>query len=199
MKTEKLAILVFSLLLLSALVFFAPARNHDQAGKEKAAVPVEVAHLAALPGTASAMLLLVTQDDKLHIPITIGLYEAEAISRALRGVETLRPMTHTLLASVIDSLNGKVEKVTISSFDGQVYKATLRIVATDGREVLVDARPSDAVPVALQAGAVLEVSTEVLDKAGVPADGTVPERKPPDKKPAPEPESPGQPRHEWLI
>jgi len=97
------------------------------------------------------------------LPIFIGIPEALAIDRALKGVSTERPMTHDLLVNVVEALDARVVGATIDALlENSVYTATLVLSRDDGgRLVHVDSRPSDAVAVALRAGAPIFIA-EIL-------------------------------------
>ena len=82
-------------------------------------------------------------------PIVIGMNEALAIDRRIKGIELPRPMTHDLLANVIEQLDGRVEKVLISDLSNGTFYAVLHI-DFGGDEIEIDSRPSDAI--ALSAG-----------------------------------------------
>ncbi len=101
------------------------------------------------------------------LPIFIGIPEALSIDRALKGVESERPMTHDLLVNIVEALEARVVRVTIDALlENSVYTATIVLARTlDSSEKLyyVDARPSDAVAVALRAGAPIYVA-EILKK-----------------------------------
>ncbi len=100
------------------------------------------------------------------LPIFIGTPEATAIAYATQGIEVPRPLTHDLLADVIDALDAEVEEVVITELDGSTFYAELRIRRADGLTV-VSARPSDAVALAVRTGAPLFVSDELMDAEGV--------------------------------
>lgn len=97
-------------------------------------------------------------------PIVIGLPEAHAIERSLKGVEVRRPQTHDLLASVITELGGTLRSVTISSLTDATFFATLDIFQS-GNLIRIDSRPSDALALAVGAGVPVYVEEEVLDAA----------------------------------
>ncbi len=81
-------------------------------------------------------------------PIVIGIFEATSINRHVKGEESPRPLTHDLLWNVIDSLGGTLEDVVINNLEDHTYYAALRI-RKDGELIEVDARPSDAIALAV--------------------------------------------------
>jgi bifunctional DNase/RNase len=98
------------------------------------------------------------------LPIWIGPWEASAIAMRLQGVTPERPLTHDLLGSVIGTLGARVERIVIVSLADETFHARLVLVTPDAR-LEVDARPSDAVALAVRLEVPIFASTEVLDRA----------------------------------
>jgi bifunctional DNase/RNase len=98
-------------------------------------------------------------------PIVIGLPEAQAIERRLKGIPIKRPQTHDLLASVVTSLGGKLESITINDLTDHTFFATLDIRREGGKLVHVDSRPSDAIALGVAQGVPIYVAEHVLDAA----------------------------------
>ena len=99
-------------------------------------------------------------------PILIGLFEATSIDRRVKGENPPRPLTHDLVKSCIEALGGELQDVVIHTLEDHTYYASLRI-SKDGELVEVDARPSDAVALAVHYSPHLPiyVSSDVLDEA----------------------------------
>jgi bifunctional DNase/RNase len=97
-------------------------------------------------------------------PIVIGLPEAQAIDRRLKGIEIKRPQTHDLLANVIEELGGELESITINDLSEHTFFATLNI-RHNGRSVTIDSRPSDAIALGVAADVPIFVADHVLDSA----------------------------------
>lgn len=87
-------------------------------------------------------------DGERTFPILIGLFEATSIDRRVKRIETPRPLTHDLLVNAVEALGGEFQDVVISELKNHTYYAQLR-VRMDGELVEVDARPSDAIAVAV--------------------------------------------------
>jgi bifunctional DNase/RNase len=100
-----------------------------------------------------------------QFPIVIGIFEAWAIDRRVREKGTQRPMTHDLFAAVVRALGGSLDKVVISDLRDNTFFATLHVRKPDGEEVTLDARPSDAVALAVHLGARIFVEEKVLETA----------------------------------
>lgn len=109
------------------------------------------------------------------LPIWIGMAEANAITRALDSVKPERPMTHDLLLNLITALGYKVEKVEINELASNTYFATIVLVSSDPARKFeptkpIDARPSDAIALALRAKSPIFVSNQVVADGTIPAD-----------------------------
>lgn len=109
------------------------------------------------------------------LPIWIGMAEANAITRALDNVKPERPMTHDLLLSVITQLGYKVKQVEINELAANTYFATILLLVDDPDHKLdttksIDARPSDAIGLALRAKCAIFVSAQVVADGTIPAD-----------------------------
>ncbi len=113
---------------------------------------------------SGAPLALLHADWEEVLPIWIGEVEAGAISDALRGITFPRPLTHDLLASVVGALGGELEEIRVTEIREATYYAVLRIrVGGELREV--DARPSDALALAVRTGARIQVARSLLEGA----------------------------------
>lgn len=98
-------------------------------------------------------------------PIVIGLPEAQAIERRLKGLPLSRPQTHDLLASVIEELGGVLERVTVTHLAEQTFFAELLVRRHDGTEARIDSRPSDAIALGIAANTPIYVAEQVIDSA----------------------------------
>ena len=116
-------------------------------------------------GSSTPLLLLEEVGGERVLPIFIGAPEAAAIAYALQGVEAPRPMSHDLLGHVIGALNAKVFSVEITELVDNTFFANLRLVRTN-EEIIVSARPSDAVALALRVGAPILVSDDLMAAEG---------------------------------
>ncbi|CAN5632573.1 bifunctional nuclease family protein [soil metagenome] len=101
-----------------------------------------------------------------YLPIWIGPWEANAIAMKLQGVTPERPMTHDLFSRTLDELGAVVKQIIVSDLAEDTFRARL-LLELDGRTVDVDARPSDAIALAVRAGVPIFATDAVLDRAGV--------------------------------
>lgn len=97
------------------------------------------------------------------LPIIIGPYEAEAIRMKVKGITPPRPLTHDLLKSTIKELGAKLEGIIIDRLSEGIFFAKLMIAVREEKEVRIDARPSDAIALALRANVPIFVAEEVID------------------------------------
>ena len=96
-------------------------------------------------------------------PIVIGIFEATSIDRRVKGMPSPRPLTHDLVASVIENMGGELRDIYISELREHTYYAKLRI-RLDGEMVEVDCRPSDAMALAVTAKVPIYVAEDVLEE-----------------------------------
>jgi bifunctional DNase/RNase len=113
-------------------------------------------------GLTRVMLLKEQADDRI-LPIWVGTVEGDSIAMLLAGVSTPRPMTSELTAKLLDVAKITVEKIAVTSLTNDTYYATMWIKLRDGI-CEVDARPSDAVTLALRTKAPIFVAPEVLEQ-----------------------------------
>ncbi|MEW6008818.1 MAG: bifunctional nuclease family protein [Candidatus Omnitrophota bacterium] len=99
------------------------------------------------------------------LPIIIGLSEASSIKMKISHLPTPRPMTHDLLKSIIENLGGRVEKILIDALLSNTFHAKIFINRANNGQVIVDARPSDSIALALRTESPIFVEDEVIDKA----------------------------------
>lgn len=98
-------------------------------------------------------------------PIVIGLPEAQAIERRLKGIPIKRPQTHDLLMSIIEQLGGKLISITINDLSEHTFFALIEIQTKDGKTVKIDSRPSDAIAIGIANNVPIFVAEHVLDAA----------------------------------
>jgi bifunctional DNase/RNase len=98
--------------------------------------------------------------------VVIGIAEVNAIKLKLSGINPPRPLTHDLLISVIEGLGARLKKVLIDRLQNNTFYAKLYLSVNGGKEILIDARPSDSVALALRAGVPIFVEEEVVKEAG---------------------------------
>jgi hypothetical protein len=111
------------------------------------------------------VIVLKESEGERTFPIVIGIFEAMAIDRRVKNVQPPRPLTHDLLNALIASLGGVLEKIVINDLRDNTFFAKL-VIRQDGKELEVDARPSDAIALAAQDNTPIYVEESVLEEAG---------------------------------
>ena len=153
------------------LVFATVAGAADRATQAtpKATGPQEVSVVAVAVDarTQTPAVLLEGKRDRRHLIMMIGPAEATGIAVPLQGVTPPRPLTHDLFLTLFGRLNVQVTRVVITDLRDDVYYATLHVSAP-GATFTLDARPSDAIALALRAKVPVHVEDRVFDKAGEP-------------------------------
>jgi len=123
---------------------------------------VKVMGIVVDPKASNPVVVLVDLAGQKALPIWIGVFEAEAISRGLEDVVTLRPMTHDLMKQILDTFHVSVIRVVIHDLKENTFYANLYL-SVDGRELIVDSRPSDAIALAVRVKAPIFVSETVIE------------------------------------
>ena len=111
------------------------------------------------------IIVLKEVDGDRKFPIVIGVTEAMAIDRRLKGIPTPRPMTHDLLANIIESMGGTMEKIEINDLQDHTFFAKIHI-RHNGKSVQVDSRPSDAIALGIASVLPIFVAEHVLSEVG---------------------------------
>jgi hypothetical protein len=116
------------------------------------------------PITNMPIVVLKDKDGERVLPIWVGVFEANAIALQIENVATPRPMTHDLLRNVIVDLEGAVDRVVVSDLQESTFFAIIHLTVK-GEHLVVDARPSDAIALALRTRAPILVDETVIDNA----------------------------------
>jgi bifunctional DNase/RNase len=116
------------------------------------------------------VVILKEKERERYLPIWIGPWEASAIAMRLQGLTPERPLTHDLFATALEELGVTLERVVISELAEETFHARL-FLELDGRTVEVDSRPSDALALAVRSSVRVYAAADVLDQAGLGADG----------------------------
>ena len=110
------------------------------------------------------VIVLKERHGERSFPIVIGIVEIVAIDRRLKGIKPARPLTHDLLANIIENLGAKIEKIVISDLRHHVFYATLHL-RLNGRIIEIDSRPSDAIAIGAASNAPIFVADHVFEQA----------------------------------
>jgi hypothetical protein len=115
--------------------------------------------------TNQSIVILKEEATGRTLPIWVGIFEANAITMGIEHTYTPRPMTHDLLKNIIEGLQAAVRKIMVTELKANTFYAVV-ILESEGRQVEIDSRPSDAIALALRTQAPIYVAEKVLDAAG---------------------------------
>jgi bifunctional DNase/RNase len=135
-------------------------------------ISVRVHGVGMSPYNQGFVALLMDDVNNEWLPIYIGSFEAQAIAMELDDVDPPRPMTHDLMAKIIDKMDVQVEKIVVNELKDSTYYAEITLTSQDeedDEEVVIDARPSDSIALALRTEADIFVAEDVMEEASVPA------------------------------
>jgi bifunctional DNase/RNase len=129
-------------------------------GKEL--MEVKVMGIVVDPKASNPVVVLVDLSGQKALPIWIGVFEAEAISRGLEDAVTLRPMTHDLMKQILDTFQASLTRVVINDIKENTFYANLYL-NIEGKEIIVDSRPSDAIALAVRVKAPIFIAESVVE------------------------------------
>lgn len=128
---------------------------------------MDILGLSTSPSSGGAYALILNEiDGNRRLPIIIGTFEAQAIALELEHIKPPRPMTHDLLKHVIQSFGAEMQQVFINDLSEGTFYAQI-IYHKNGKQIEQDARPSDAIALAIRFEAPIFVSDTILDEAGI--------------------------------
>ena len=136
-------------------------------------IKMDILGLSTSPSSGGAYALILSETDgNRRLPIIIGTFEAQAIALELESIKPPRPMTHDLLKNMVLSFDSNVNQVVINDLNEGTFFAQIHYKKND-KQVELDARPSDAIALAIRFGAPIFVNQKVLDEAGIITEDTV--------------------------
>lgn len=130
----------------------------------KELVEMRVSGLTIDPFTSMPIVILKDTQDKYSLPIWIGLIEASAIATELEKIKLSRPMTHDLMKNMLDQASIRVERVVVDELADNTFYAKV-FLKQNGKEWMLDSRPSDAIALSLRTKAAIFVEKEVISKS----------------------------------
>ncbi len=122
------------------------------------------------PITNMPIIILRDQDGQRVLPIWVGVFEANAIALQIENVQTPRPMTHDLLKNILDDLAARVDRIVVTELKENTFYARIHLDSR-GQTIAVDARPSDAIALALRTQSPIFVDETVIQSARTVEDG----------------------------
>ncbi|MCD8024112.1 MAG: bifunctional nuclease family protein [Candidatus Gastranaerophilales bacterium] len=130
-------------------------------------IEMKVMGIALDTRTGSPIIVLNDFDNRKALPIWIGSAEASSIIRKIENIPSTRPLTHDLFIDFAKKTGFYIDRIEINDVDEQTYFSSIFLTDKEGKEIEIDARPSDAIAIAIRAGVSIFVS------AGVLADGAI--------------------------
>ncbi|MBU4073781.1 MAG: bifunctional nuclease family protein, partial [Proteobacteria bacterium] len=127
-------------------------------------IEMKISGLTMDPITNTPIVILKDLEEKKAIPIWIGIFEASAIATEIEKITFSRPMTHDLLNEILKILKVEVLRVEIHDLRNNTFFANIHLLL-EGKIMIIDARPSDAIAIALRAGARIYVEDKVIEKS----------------------------------
>jgi len=140
-------------------------------------IPVNVLKISYHPESRSYAVILKEITGEKCLPVIVGSFEAQSIALAIEVVNTPRPLTHDLICDLIKGIDATLSAVRINHLDDGVFFAQMELNSQKLGERIIDARPSDAIAVALRMNAPILVAKEIINEAGVGQDTLVSEKK----------------------
>src|SRR5574344_275282 len=133
-------------------------------------IEMKVMGIAIDTRTNSPIVVLHDANNRKALPIWIGSAEASAIIRKIENIKVIRPMTHDLLLNITDELNYKLVKTEITDVEKETYFANLYFENEEENQIIIDARPSDAIALAIRANSPIFVSESIFASETVSCD-----------------------------
>ncbi len=127
-------------------------------------MPMVISGITIDPLTNGPIVILKEVKGERTLPIWIGILEATAIASELEGIKFSRPMTHDLLKNILGMIDVKVTRVEVCDLKNNTYYALIHMIH-NGKEIAIDARPSDALALSLRVNAPIYVSEEVIKQS----------------------------------
>jgi uncharacterized protein len=138
------------------------SERSDTAGSSM--IEMNIKGLMVDPITNMPIIILRDSEGQKVLPIWVGVFEANAIALQIENIQTPRPMTHDLLRNIIQDLQANVEKIVVCDLKENTFYALIHL-RTPAGPVAIDARPSDAIALALRTRAPIMVDEKVIDHA----------------------------------
>ena len=130
-------------------------------------IPVEIKKISYHPSSRNYAVILNEIGGDRCLPVIVGSFEAQSIALAIEVADTPRPLTHDLICNIINKIKCQLKTVKISNISNGIFYATMEIYSEKLGQINVDARPSDAIAVAIRLQSPIFVSEEIMDDEGL--------------------------------
>jgi hypothetical protein len=125
-------------------------------------IEVKIRALMMDPNSGTPIIILKDVNGETMMPIWVGAYEANAIALEIEKIAPQRPMTHDLLRNLIAEMGGHVDRIVVTELRDNTFYAIIEIKASDGSQLMIDSRPSDAIALALRVDCPIFIDSEVI-------------------------------------
>jgi bifunctional DNase/RNase len=154
------------LILCAAMVVFATAHPTQPSDRQDGMIELKVMRVNVDPLAGQSVVILEDMDEKKAIPIWIGISEANAIAMEINGFVPPRPMTHDLIKSILEGLHARLRHIVIHDVRENIIYASI-VLDLRGQDIAIDARPSDAIALAVRVKAPIFVTVEVYQNLSI--------------------------------
>ena len=154
------------LILCAAMAVLAAAHQTQPSDRQDGMIEMKVMRVNVDPIAGQSLVILEDMDEKKAIPIWIGVSEANAIAMEVNGFVPPRPMTHDLIKSILEGLHARLRHIVIHDVRENIIYASI-VLDLSGRDIVIDARPSDAIAVAVRLKAPIFVTAKVYQNLSV--------------------------------
>lgn len=127
-------------------------------------IEAELSRIIINESSDQQVIVIKERHGERSFPVVIGIVEIFAIDRRLKGIKPPRPMTHDLLASIIEGLGAKIEKIVITDLRNHTFYASIHL-SSNGQIIKIDSRPSDAIALGSASSSPIFVAEHVFEKA----------------------------------
>ncbi len=151
-------------------IVFALSVDRESSRRLSQLIELYVMGIALDSRTGTPIVVLNDKENRRALPIWIGTAEASAIIRQLEQIKTARPMTHDLIHNILTDTGLTLKRIEINDLSSDTYYASLFLDHKDGKEHVIDARPSDAIALALKNDAQIFATSNVVSKGTISTD-----------------------------
>ena len=130
-------------------------------------IPVEIKKISYHPSSRNYAVILNEVGGERHLPVVVGSFEAQSIALAIEVADTPRPLTHDLICNIFDKINYQLKAVKIDNISNGIFYATMELSSNKLGQIDIDARPSDAIAIAIRLQTPIFVSEDVMNEEGV--------------------------------
>ena len=130
-------------------------------------IPLKVLKISYNPSSKNYAVILKEIDGEMCVPVIIGSFEAQSIALAIEVIETPRPLTHDLICDIINTIDWELNSVKINELEDGIFYSKIEMKTKKSKIYCIDARPSDAIAIAIRLDIPILISPDILNEAGI--------------------------------